>query len=82
MTMTHNAILDELHAIRRQLLAKYDGDTAAYLRDAQARLEASGRPIAHRTQRTIRCTGSDESAGEIKSTPSGDDRVQVTLNVR
>jgi hypothetical protein len=52
--MTRNAILEELHAARRQLLADYAGDTAAYLRDAQARLEASGRPIAHRKQRIIR----------------------------
>ena len=52
--MTRNAILDELHAARRKLLADCNGDTAAYLRAAQARLEASGRPIAHRKQRTIR----------------------------
>ena len=51
--MTRNAILDELHAARRQILAEYAGDTAAYLRDAQNRLEASGRPIAQRQQRTI-----------------------------
>ena len=59
--MTRNAILDELHAARRQILADYNGDTTAYLRDAQARLEASGRPIAHRQQRTIRCTGTAKS---------------------
>jgi hypothetical protein len=63
MTMTRNAILDELHAARRKILAKYKGDTAAYLRDAQARLEASGRPIAHRKQRTIRCTEAAKSGG-------------------
>ena len=44
--MTQNPILDELHAARQQLLAQYNGDTEAYLRDAQARLDASGRPIA------------------------------------
>ena len=55
--MMPNAILDELHAARRQLLEKYQGDTAAYLRDAQARLAASGRPIARCKQRTIRRTG-------------------------
>jgi hypothetical protein len=73
--MTHNAILDELHAVRRQLLAKYDGDAAAYLRDAQARLEASGRPIADRKQRSIRRTGAEkpnEIASERRSLPSGD----------
>ena len=51
--MTRNPILDELHAARRLILADYDGNTAAYLRDAQKRLEASGRPIAHCEQRTI-----------------------------
>jgi hypothetical protein len=75
MTMTRNAILDELHAARRKLLADYNGDTAAYLRDAQIRLEASGRPIAQRKQRTIRCTGaakSGELAMENQSSPPGD----------
>jgi len=73
--MTRNAILDELHAARRKLLADYHGDTAAYLRDAQARLEASGRPIAHRKQRTIRCTGaanSHELEMDNQSSPPGD----------
>ena len=73
--MTRNAILDELHAARRKLLADCNGDTAAYLRDAQARLEASGRPIAHREQRTIRCTGaakSRELAMDNQSSPPGD----------
>jgi hypothetical protein len=73
--MTRNAILDELHAARRQLLADYNGDTAAYLRDAQARLEASGRPIAHRKQRSIRRSPagkSGELALENQSSPRGD----------
>ncbi len=52
--MTRNPILDELHAARRKLLADYQGDTAAYLKDAQARLEASGRPIWQGKQRTIK----------------------------
>ncbi len=70
--MTRNPILDELYAARRQLLEKYQGDTAAYLRDAQARLEASGRPNAHRKQRTIRCTGAAKASGfamESQSSP-------------
>ena len=73
--MTRNPILDELHEARRQILAEYDGDTSAYLRDAQARLMASGRPIAKLKQRTIRCTGaakSGESAVENQSSPPGD----------
>lgn len=52
--MARNEILDELHDARRKILADCNGDTAAYLRDAQARLEASGRPIARRKQRTMR----------------------------
>lgn len=73
--MTRNPILDELHEIRRQMLAEYHGDLSAYLRDAQARLEASGRPIAKLKQRTIRCTGaakSRELAVENQSSPPGD----------
>jgi len=72
--MSRNAILDELHAARRQLLADYKGDTAAYLRDAQARLEASGRPIASRRQRTIRSTEAANSSNfaiENQSSQSG-----------
>jgi hypothetical protein len=61
VTMARNAILDELHAARRKMLAQYDDDMAAYLKDAQARLEASGRPIVQRKQRTIRCTGAAKS---------------------
>lgn len=59
--MAGNSILDELHEARRKILAACNGDTAAYLRDAQARLEASGRPIAQRKQRTIRCSGAAKS---------------------
>jgi len=51
---THNTILEELHATRRKILADCNGDTAAYLRDAQARLEASGRPIWRGKQITIK----------------------------
>ena len=72
--MARNAILDELHAARRQILADYNGDTSAYLRDAQARLEASGRPIAQRKQRTIRCSGvaksSDSQVEDLSSPPA------------
>ena len=64
---SRHTILDELHAARRRILTDYNGDTAAYLHDAKARLEASGRPIESRRQRTIQCTGvakSSESAVE------------------
>lgn len=53
--MTRNTILEELHAARHKILADCNGDTAAYLRDAQSRLEASGRPVWQGKQRTIRC---------------------------
>lgn len=72
--MTHNAILDELHAARLQILADYNGDMAAYLRDAQARLEASGRPIAQCKQRMIRPTlaaKSDEMVVDTRSSRHG-----------
>ncbi|MCG8448550.1 MAG: hypothetical protein MI725_03090 [Pirellulales bacterium] len=61
--MAHNEILDELHAARRKILEAYNGDTAAYLRDARAKLKASGRPIWQGKQRTIRCTGATKSIG-------------------
>jgi len=73
--MTQNAILDELHAARRKILADYDGDTTAYLRDAQVRLEASGRPIWQGKQRTIQCNGmakSGDSEVETFSSPPAD----------
>jgi hypothetical protein len=75
MTMTRNPILDELHAARRKILADCNGDTASYLRDAQARLKASGRPIANRVQRTIRCTEAANSSDFTmadQSPPPGD----------
>jgi hypothetical protein len=53
--MARNKILDELHAARRKILEDYNGDTVAYLRDAQSRLEASGRPIWQGKQRTAIC---------------------------
>ena len=73
--MTRNPILDELHQIRRQILAECAGDLSAYFRDAQARLEASGRPIWQGKQRTIRCTGAAKSGDltvDNQSSPPGD----------
>ena len=51
-----NPVLEELRAARRKLLADWNGDTEAYLRDAQARFEKSGRPIWQGKQRTKHCT--------------------------
>jgi hypothetical protein len=53
---TQNPVLDELHAARRKILADWNGDTLAYLEDAQTRLEKSGRPIWKGKQRTKDCT--------------------------
>ena len=66
--MAQNAILDELHAARRKILAEYDGDTTAYLRDAQLRLEASGRPIWQGKQRSINPM---QRSGKIRRCRSG-----------
>jgi hypothetical protein len=49
--MLSNDILDEIHEVRRQILANYAGDLGAYLRDAEARLVASGRPIIRMRKR-------------------------------
>lgn len=51
-----NPVLEELHAARRKILADWKGDTDAYLRDAQNRLEQSSRPIWQGKQRTMHCT--------------------------
>jgi len=51
-----NPVLEELHAARRKILADWNGDTDAYLRDAQTRLEQSRRPIWQGKQRTMHCT--------------------------
>lgn len=54
-----NPVLNELHAARAKILADWNGDTNAYLRDAQKRLEESGRPIWQGNQRTKNCTEAD-----------------------
>ena len=53
LTMDRNTVLDELHAARRKILSDYNGDTKAYLRDAQARLEASKRSVWNGKQKSI-----------------------------
>jgi hypothetical protein len=44
--MARNEILDELHATRAKLLEDVGGDLKRYIREADERLKASGRPIA------------------------------------
>lgn len=40
-----DAILEEIHRTRRQIVDKFGGDITAILEDARKRQEASGRPI-------------------------------------
>jgi hypothetical protein len=47
--MTHNPILEELYAIREQLLADADGDIRKYLAGVRDREAASGRLLGQRT---------------------------------
>jgi hypothetical protein len=44
--MARNEILDELHLARAKLLEAAGGDLKRYVREADGRLKASGRPIA------------------------------------
>ncbi len=70
MMMT-NPVLDELHAARRKILFDWNGDTRAYLKDAQARLEESGRPIWQGKQRTKHCTEvAEQPVSDGGSTPA------------
>lgn len=58
--MMRNTIIDALHEARKKILAKYQGDTAAYLRDAQTRLEASDHKIWPGKQKSIRQTFTEQ----------------------
>ncbi len=46
-----NKILDELHAARAKLLEDAGGDLKRYIREADERLKASGRPICQAPQK-------------------------------
>jgi hypothetical protein len=70
--MQPNPILEELYAIRRQILADHGDDLTAYLHAQFERTKSSGHPIAQIKQRTIRCSGaakSGESLVENLSSP-------------
>jgi len=41
--MSENPIVDEIHEIRQQMLARYGGDLDALMRDAQKRTEEAAR---------------------------------------
>ena len=51
--MSRNPILDELHAVREQLLAAAGDDLHRYVEEARARALASGRPIAEPRRRRL-----------------------------
>lgn len=62
--MPNNQILEELYAVRRQIMNEHGDDLAGYLHSEFERLKASGHPVANIKQRTIRCTGAAKS-GEL-----------------
>jgi len=72
MMKTH-PILDELHAVREQLLAESGGTLAGLVARIQAEQKLSGRAIRE-TRRTIPCTGAAKT-GELsvdhQSSPPG-----------
>ena len=49
-----NPILKEIYAARDEILAEYDGDLGAYIHSAQQRALASGHPMSHRRQYSVR----------------------------
>lgn len=60
--MTKNSILDELHAVREQLLADAGGTLSGLVAKIQADQKASGRTI-RKSRRTIRCNRAAKSGG-------------------
>ena len=60
--MSNNQILEELYAVRRQIMNEHGDNLTAYLHSQFERLKASGHPIANIKQRTIRCTGAAKPA--------------------
>lgn len=51
--MTHNPILEELYAIREQLLADAGGDIRKYLTGVRDREAASGRLLVQRGEKAL-----------------------------
>ena len=72
--MTKNPILDELHAVREQLLADAGGTLDALVDCLQTEEQKSDRP-RFKPRRTIRSTGaakSGETTVENQPSPPGD----------
>ncbi len=59
--MSANPILEELYAVRRQIMSEHGNDLSGYLHTEFERLKASGHPIAQIKQRTLRCPGAAEA---------------------
>ena len=68
--MTNNSILQELYAVRAEIMAEYGNDLGAYLRDAAQRNRDSDHPVAQIKQRTVRCTGVANSSISAMENPS------------
>lgn len=51
--MPANPILEELYAVRRQIMIEHGEDLPAYLHSEFERLKALGHPVANIKQRTI-----------------------------
>lgn len=52
--MMTNPILDELHEVRRQILAEHGSDLRSYLAAEFEKAKASGHPVAEIRQRRLR----------------------------
>ncbi len=59
--MSHNPILDELHAARQKLLADAGGDLHRYVEEAKRRTLASGRVIVEPKQPAAKQTSDTRS---------------------
>lgn len=68
--MSKNPILEELYAVREQLLAEHDGDLDALLRTLAEEAKTSGHPIANITPRKINRKAPAPIEGTAPETPS------------
>lgn len=66
-------IIDEIHAVRRKISDRFDGDVRAIAADANARMLASGCPVWTPADNPIhRSGGGDLSQVENQSPPPSD----------
>lgn len=72
--MSANPILEELYAVRRQLMREHGNDLSGYLHREFERLKASGHPIARLPQRSLRLpvgSGKDAQPATAASSSPG-----------